>query len=109
MAQRDRRKYMKQYYQNNSAHIKDYIRRREQEIQEFILQQKVGLFCKQCGNDDIRVLDFHHLNKSGKEVSIGRAAKLGWNKERILQEISKCEVLCSNCHRILHWEERQSG
>ncbi len=109
MAQRDRREYHKRQYQNNPAYYKESARRREREIQEFIQRQKVGLFCRRCGNSDIRVLDFHHFDSSTKEVNIAQIAYKGWGKERILQEIAKCEVLCSNCHRILHWEERQRG
>jgi predicted HNH restriction endonuclease len=30
------------------------------------------------------------------------------SKEKILLEISKCKVLCANCHRILHWKERNN-
>jgi predicted HNH restriction endonuclease len=25
-----------------------------------------------------------------------------------MEEIKKCIPLCSNCHRILHWEERET-
>jgi hypothetical protein len=98
-----------QYYQDNSSRFAENARRREREIKEFIQQQKAGLSCKQCGNADIRVLDFHHADKNTKEASISSMAKRGWGKERILKEIAKCEVLCANCHRILHWEERNEG
>jgi predicted HNH restriction endonuclease len=25
-----------------------------------------------------------------------------------MEEVKKCIPLCSNCHRILHWEERET-
>ena len=102
----NRREYFKQYYRDNPTYFKERARRREQEIQEFIQQQKVNLSCKHCGNTDIRVLDFHHVDKSSKEITIAKITYRGWSNERILQEIAKCDVLCANCHRILHWEER---
>jgi len=109
MVQRDRREYFKQYYQNNSDYFKEHARKREREIKEFIRQQKVGLFCMRCGNADIRVLDFHHIDSSTKEGTIEHMVKGAWSKDRILQELAKCEVLCANCHRILHWEEWNKG
>jgi hypothetical protein len=127
MAQRDkelRRIQDSQRYRKNPEPAKararkqhtndpDYINTRNtdrrQRIRDFVQQQKVGLVCIQCGIADVRVLDFHHLDKNGKEGSIGKAAALNWSEDRILKEIAKCEVLCSNCHRILHWEERNGA
>lgn len=101
--------YNKQYYQENSPYFIEAKHRRIEEIDAFIRQQKVGLSCKHCGNNDVRVLDFHHRDKDGKEVGISHIRARGWGDKRILQEIAKCEVLCANCHRIAHWEERHGG
>ncbi len=101
--------YNKQYYKDNAEYFREAKRRRIEEIDEFVRQQKVGLCCKRCGNDDVRVLDFHHRDKNDKEAGIAYIRTKGWCNKRILQEIAKCEVLCSNCHRILHWEEKHKG
>ncbi len=105
MAQSNRHDYLRQYYRDNPTSFIENARKREREIKEFIRQQKVGLSCNRCGNTDIRVLDFHHIDRDIKEVSISQIARKGWGRERILREIAKCEVLCANCHRIEHWSE----
>ena len=58
--------------------------------------------CAVCGEKDIRCLDFHHINRADKIMSVGEMASRFFNKDSILREISKCSVLCSNCHRKLH-------
>lgn len=55
--------------------------------------------CIDCGESDIRVLDFDHV-RGEKSFNIGNAisgSHRSWKK--ILEEISKCDVRCSNCHR----------
>lgn len=48
-------------------------------------------------------LEFHHIiNPKDKEFSPANAYSWGWGIERIKKEISKCIVLCANCHRKLH-------
>jgi predicted transcriptional regulator len=65
---------------------------------------KKKLQCKNCENSDFRVLEFHHL--SDKLFNIADGASRGFSKEKIMKEISKCEVLCSNCHKIETYERR---
>lgn len=79
-------------------------RKREATIRAWVIDLKSELICKKCGEDDFRVLDFHHTRD--KEIEIPNAVHKGWGKERILKEMQKCDVLCCKCHRIHHWEEK---
>lgn len=59
----------------------------------------LGGKCMKCGwNEDYYVLEFHHKNNN-KEFQISDKI-LSW--EKMKQEIQKCELLCSNCHRSIH-------
>jgi hypothetical protein len=62
--------------------------------------------CVRCGFSDPRALDFHHRNPLDKTASIGLMVNQNANMGRILEEITKCDILCANCHRIHHAEER---
>lgn len=56
--------------------------------------------CFDCGKTFPHcVYDFHHL--SGKDVNPSKA--LSWSPVRAMEELSKCILLCSNCHRIRHF------
>ena|SRR2546423_14788923 len=77
-------------------------------LKAFMRQQKEGKVCVRCGFSDPRALDFHHRDASGKEFSLARAWQRSYSRQRILAEIAKCEVLCANCHRIMHAEEREA-
>jgi len=56
--------------------------------------------CIICGESEPVCIDFHHINSDDKEYTIGR--NRGKSKEHLLEEISKCVCLCSNCHRKVH-------
>ena len=61
--------------------------------------------CAKCGETRSHVLDFHHLDKSEKEFTIGQLKK---GSIKIIQkEINKCICLCANCHRDFHFLEKQ--
>ena len=62
--------------------------------------------CFKCGIDNPVVLDFHHKDPSQKEINISRLVDGNWSLLRIQKEVDKCEVVCANCHRIIHHEMR---
>lgn len=45
------------------------------------------------------IMDFDHLDPTNKIANISKLSKWRGNKEKLLQEINKCELVCSNCHR----------
>jgi hypothetical protein len=55
--------------------------------------------CVDCGETDLRVLDFDHRDDEPKVADVTRlvAAHASWR--RIQAEIEKCDVRCANCHR----------
>lgn len=55
--------------------------------------------CVICGENDIRVLEFDHLDQNNKLFSISQAVKLGYSWSDVLDEIAKCRILCANCHK----------
>lgn len=79
---------------------------RRQELRRFIRAQKEGKSCAECGFADPRALDFHHRDSTLKEFDLSVAWQKGWSKKRIAAEIAKCDIICANCHRILHAGER---
>jgi hypothetical protein len=67
---------------------------------EYVSSYKERHGCFDCGNHfPARVLDFDHVNDD-KEGGIATMVTNGDNLEKIVAEISKCQVVCANCHRI---------
>lgn len=66
------------------------------------LEYKNQYCCTKCGYDkNITALDFHHREKSEKDFTISSSKKLQITQE-IKDELDKCDVVCSNCHREIH-------
>jgi hypothetical protein len=56
--------------------------------------------CVDCGNSDIRVLHFDHIDPSTKTAGVMYLVKTRYGASRVMDEIAKCEVRCANCHAI---------
>lgn len=47
------------------------------------------------------VMDFDHRDRKLKLASINRMINFhSYSKDKILEEIEKCDLVCANCHRI---------
>lgn len=65
--------------------------------------------CTVCGESSLACLDFDHIDKSQKKRCIAEMIFYGCSVRTIQNEIDKCNVLCSNCHRKKHALEYQNG
>lgn len=65
--------------------------------------EKLGGKCIICGCDKHYCLDFHHKNPSEKTFSL--SSFWHYNIEMLKKEIEKCELICANCHREIHYLE----
>ena len=74
---------------------------RKKEIKKWFRKYKENLKCNRCPENHPSCIDFHHNGEKDFDVSF-LVAK-GYSKNRILEELKKCEVLCANCHRKEHW------
>lgn len=95
--------YQKSWYKKNSSLHKSRTRKvKKQQIvsaRNFVINFLKENPCVICGEDDIVVLEFDHTNPENKEFSISRMISSGMSILRIQKEISKCQVMCANCHR----------
>lgn len=64
--------------------------------------------CARCPETHVSCLEFHHRNPAEKDflLSVGVAK---FSLEKLQAEVEKCDVICANCHRKLHYEERHAA
>lgn len=56
--------------------------------------------CADCGQSFPHyVMDLHHNDGEDKRYNVSAVWAIS-SKEKLLEEIAKCEVVCANCHRI---------
>ena len=95
--------YQRTWHQHNKVRRLAKIYEKKAAIYEYIRQIKSQLCCADCDEQHPAALQFHHLNAEDKAFTIGDAVNRGFSLDRIKNEISKCTVLCANCHAIRHY------
>lgn len=96
---------IKTYYQNTKEYqIQQVLNRRDSNKAEYILLK--GGKCEVCGfeynGENAACFDFHHIDPSKKEYDPSTAIRL--SKEKALLELDKCQLVCANCHRLIHYK-----
>jgi len=74
----------------NKLYVKEYLEGKE---------------CVDCGNSDVRVLEFDHV-RGEKLYHVSYMVTKAYKLDLVKQEIEKCEIRCCNCHRIITQERR---
>lgn len=110
----------REYYHNNKEQRKakhkewtdankDYLRDKQRQDKRKRKQQAIdylGGSCMKCKNVyHPAVFEFHHRDPSEKaDRDPSKMLSLSWVK--IEAELNKCDLLCANCHRLAHYEDR---
>ena len=79
--------------------------KRYYETKEDVLSYKKP--CVHCGIDKHYLIEFHHRNPNEKEFVVAHWRKK--SREQYLNEISKCDPLCKNCHEEFHYLSKTIG
>jgi hypothetical protein len=70
---------------------------------------RVGKGCADCGEKHPACLEFHHIDPSRKDDGVMALVDQNARWPRIEAEIAKCVVLCSNCHRKRHYNDKNAA
>lgn len=74
---------------------------RQRDLKRKAIEYKGGK-CEKCGYCKCSAaLEFHHKNPEEKEFAIGKTRSQ--SRKRIQPELDKCMLLCSNCHKEIHY------
>ena len=97
---------MARYRARNPEHNRRLDRERRKSKYEWVNEFKASLRCARCGENHPACLEFHHRDRKEKAATISLVI-WRWSRKKLMAEIEKCDVLCSNCHRKLHAAERE--
>jgi len=88
--------------------IKRNWRKKIDEISLRVLSIKKNSGCSVCKwNEHPEILQFHHRNPEEKsfDLSVETIARKEWII--VEKEISKCDIICPNCHWWLHYSQNK--
>lgn len=97
------KEFNKSWYKKNKLLRRKQLDNKKLEVKNWLREYKTSLRCVICGENHPACLDFHHRDPKNKTREVSVMSEWGYSVKRILEEISKCDVLCANCHRKLHY------
>lgn len=98
-----RREYAKKHYRANASVYKERARAhtvKQRKLLRQIVDEEKAKPCADCGATFPPIcMDFDHAG-SAKDCAVADMVRRTVSVEKLLAEIAKCEVVCSNCHRL---------
>jgi hypothetical protein len=101
------RAYQAKHHKANHRRYSAKAEARKNELRALVASMKSGKFCE-CGEGDLRCLDYHHADPYQKLFTVSYAVKSAYSVENILAEIGKCVLVCANCHMVRHYHLRKA-
>ena len=95
------------YARNREAHVRIIMQRKAEQRRvaiDAVADHLLTHPCVDCGEADVRVLDFDHRVGASKEADVMRLVQHGYSLSRIMAEVAKCDVRCRNCHAKVTYE-----
>jgi len=103
------KEYRRRYYEKNKEVILAKSAMSKKKNRAEFAAFKATLSCTQCGENHPATLDFHHHTPHPSNKKINALTTLGAYDAAIKEIMTNCVVLCSNCHRKHHWEDRKKA
>lgn len=94
-----KREYDNAYYEANPdrrSYIRESNNKRVLQVRAWIKNYLEEHPCVDCGESDIVVLEFDHRGEKTENVAVLLKTS---NLNTVIDEVSKCDVRCANCHR----------
>ena len=98
--------YYKSYYKGSKEQGRLKIQREnKRRILQQIVQETKDVPCADCGvSYPHYVMDMDHRERESKSFNIADGVRANVTTEAMRLELAKCDVVCSNCHRIRTYE-----
>lgn len=97
---RDQRPYNVHYYRRHRTDEIERVMRRQRETLEWLRELR-RVPCADCGGTfPPHAMDFDHRDPTQKRFAIAGGKVLLKNRDELVAEIAKCEIVCANCHAI---------
>lgn len=105
--------YAAEHYKNNSDAYKVRATKSRPELRTrsraWVQAYKTGSPCTDCGGVfHHAAMDFDHIHP-GKVANVAVLAAEGASLKKLRDEIAKCDLVCSNCHRIRTFKRMHGG
>jgi len=97
---RDQRPFNVRYYAAHRAQEIERVRVRQAATLEFLRELR-RVPCADCRrNFEPYQMDFDHRDPTKKSFNLTSSRAMLKNRQRLLEEIAKCDIVCANCHAI---------
>lgn len=96
----DKKAYQQQYYLDNKDDYQGRIKLKRRVYRKILIEIKSFTPCMDCGEQyPYYVMDFDHRPGVDKKFELADSKNIS-SALRLMEEVDKCDVVCSNCHRI---------